>query len=544
MKKIFVFIVIVTWQIQTYSQSLRTLVETEFSKCKTFFENTGFKLDIGSLQLDEGLQSHFNYQGNIVISLRQLEEYTNGGTNEFKKLFVRFVITHEVAHKYQSMMMKHQRVNEASGEVVEFLECNADMLAGFFMTQIVNMIDLPELMKNPSFDLTKYNSGREEFMYDVYRRILKMYAASKIISSHPSNDDRRLALRQGMIVGNLSYIQLLLNNPEGRSNLTSLQVKHFKGMASLLKRGLNYDSVRGPLVWAHEESIRIVNENNSLCQNMIIFDKKIDWNKSGDDPTVNFSFKVINLNSVKVQFAGRVTTELVQRHNPSNVVVTIPVDGFLFNRAVMPNEVIEISGKLEWLSNNEFMPRIILPTDSEGLYWTFSFDKPITDPKPRKRYSNPEGQGPILDNEVTDLLSYLWSNRNDLRSYIQGVGYSFAKSTDRLIKSKVYYRSPFQLRADNPGSISYDQRTKRVVCRFDIIDSSSYDNVNKRYNEIVLAILDELPILSAEPFQEEDKSQVTEFRKDNIKWAEVTMNYDPDDKAYSLNIEFFGKVEE
>jgi hypothetical protein len=543
MKKIFYLIFIISVQSQTYCQSLQALVEAEFSKCKTFFKESGFELDIGNLRLDEGLQSHIDYQGDVVISLRQLEEYTGAGNIEFKKLFVRFVINHEVAHKYQIKMMKHQRVNEAHGEVVEFLECNADMLAGFFMTQLMNMVDLPELMKNPLFDLTKYNNGREEFMYSVYNSILEMYAASKMISSHPSNEDRRLSLRQGMLIGNLSYMQLLLSDPEARSKLTSQQVQQYKGTVDLLQRGLNYDPARGPLIWAHEESIRIVGENNSLCQHMVIFDNHVEWHKSADDPTVDFSFKVMNLNPNKVRFAGRVTTEVIQRNKPLDVVVTAPVDGFIFDRPVMPNEVIEISGKLEWAATEKFMPRIILPIDEEGLYWTFNFDKPETDPRPRKRYSKPEVNGPIEDREVTDLLSYLWNNRNDLRSFVEGVGHSFARSADRVTKGKIYYRSQFTLRAEDPGIIRYDQCSKRIVCSFNIIESLNYEAVNKRYDEIVKAIISDLPQLTSEAFPEEDKSKFTQFSNENIKWAEITMDYDADKKTYSLSATFFGKTE-
>lgn len=503
------------------AQQIKAVAEHEFETMAGMWRQ--MQLDPGTLTWSTEHGSHASHNSEIVLNAGQLERFTAGKSADFQKMFVRLILSHELGHRFQMSAAFGKNMKDAQGESVTFLECFADILAGYYMSCRANMVDMPVLMADPAFDMSAYQEKHRAVAYQVFEQVLAMDRVSQLSVTHPENEERRLAIRQGLLIGELFFLQLLLQQrTENPDAFPEEAWNRAVEIEEILRRSLHYTGAPGGVFrWMHEEAIRILNENNSVCRNLVLFDRQIQWNESDDNPEVRFSFRIWNNNDVKVRFAGRVTTDIRLRNNPSNVIQSGSVDSYSYDRAINPGDTICVQGTLRWMASDEYMPYIALPDSPGTLYWAFNFDKPQVDPVTRRRYQPRVSDEAVSDEEVTDMISFLWANRNAWMEYVKGIGSTFEKDRSKLETSVVFFDSPFRLRPEMHGYIKKDLEKERISCTVDVLITSSRKEAIRRQESLIDQIKSDIPQFTFERGYNIGVERVDFFTRNNKIVMEV-----------------------
>lgn len=492
--------------------------------------------------------THVEYGNNdLIINLEQVEKYTKDSSDKFKLMFVKFIMAHEIAHKMQLNGYSKEQLQLARGEQLVFLECDADIVAGLILSHLFNNIEIPELAKIPGFEMEKYKQEGLATMITVYKRILEMDRHSASIRSHPVNEDRLFAFRQGMIAGNcFSNYFLFQDETPSSLNMTQEDYNRIKQVYDDLGKAINFDPYdkknNNPFIWAHREAILITHENNSLARNLILYNTKIKWDTSALNPIVSYSFELLNKNKRPVRFISRLYTELIPRNDRSNIVTIVPVDAIVIDKVINAGANIEISGKLNWKAFEEYMPNFSFPGTSRSLYYVFDRDYFVTDTTSVETY---DADFTYWNNStvanIGDFVNYLYPKRNNFFSYTKGIGSSYAKNPDEIETEYISYDPIFEVENHK------DQRFYLLPSENDIFFSfiafKSFDGTlaKKKYREIIDELSSTLPQLKISSPKVNDGNFAQAFTDNNGKEViEISYEYKKYEKKYAVTIEING----
>ena len=525
---------------QNSERDLKSIINAEFEKVKAIAPT--LNIHLGHINYSDESESHVvNGDSNIVLNVKEIEKYTNDSSINFKSLFVRFVIAHELGHKIQFGGYSRDVINESKGEQLVFLECDADILAGFIIGQIFYTIELPHLTNQSNFNIEAYTQKRSSDIFKVYMQIIKMDKVNEKIKTHPSNDQRLVAVRQGILLSTWSIYNFVFSNEQlSTSKLSDPEVEKDENMYDMLTKGLGlYSSKTGvnPFLWAHEEAIRIIHENGSLARDLVRYDEEINWDKSPAHPTVYFSFRIVNYNSRTVRFSGKVFTEIVLRTDPKNVIKLAPIDAFVFDQTLFPGQDIRLSGELHWLAEKEYMPHIVLPGYDRSLYWVFDKNNPMPDRANMLTYDvNFSTWNANSLDDIVDLINFIVAKRNTLINYASGIGIS--KETDRsqIQDSPIYYQPNFKTESSDDQQILYNRKDSTITYTFNAFTSSDSGMAKLRLDQIIKKIALSLP-----RFQQFN-ANATEINKakfvDNARSTiSIFSRYDYSSHTYEIPIE-------
>ena len=288
-----------------------------------------------------------------------------------------------------------------------------------------------------------------------------MDQANVNVTTHPTHDQRLLALQEGLI---LAYCNSWSNYDSTKDTSNIIYNRHLQQQIAEVGKAIGYsiaaDSLSDPFYWASLEAARILHHNNMLANGVITFNKRTDWYSSQRPPrivtypSVEYSFDVYNSNSVKITFAGRVYTYCMDTNSNNEVFQLTIIDGESFSIQIEPGHTATISGEIKWGSPYAWClpgttPYIVLPGDRHSVYWVYEGDRPKHDSIrwDSFHFSIEEWDENSTD-EVIDLIKYISHPSHDLHNYLRGIGSSDAISADQLESAPKYYQSLFN--AGNP----------------------------------------------------------------------------------------------
>lgn len=525
------------------SDSLKEIIELEFLKFQSVAKTNNIIL--GKIVYSETENSHVNADNNIVINLKQIEKYTKYTSYDFKSLFAKFVIAHELGHKIQKNSFKKEVILSSKGESILFLECNADILAGILTSQVFETVEVIELRKkDPNFDPNIYNIQKSSVTFEVYKRIFEMDNRNAISKTHPSNEDRLMAVRTGLLAGHIWTFYFSINQPDPSVKLPPInELNRLKELYNNFSKAIDfnpYDRNNNNIyTWAHSEAIRIVNENNSMANNLIIFDNQVDWNKSSDNPIVNFSFKALNNNSNTINFNGRVFTELIPRNDTKNIIKSAPVDGYAFNKVIAPHDTIVISGQLNWAADKDYMPHIIVPGDSRSLYWVFDQSNPKVDTVDFENIKiNFQEWSPESKNRLVDLINKVLENKDILLNCRKGVGISTARNTNQIEKRGVNYIPLFMSNKEEEQTVYLKQNGDKIKFVIDVFNWNDENVAKDCFEQVNDAVKQSL----GQDYMPSEtkiigKIKYVNYTLNNKRVLRITLNYDSLDKYSYITVE-------
>jgi hypothetical protein len=482
---------------------LQSEVETEFAR----FKNSGIDIlkGIDSLVFTNEASSHITAGSKVVhINLNEINKAVAGQSTAFRKIFIQYVIGHELGHNMQFKGYQKGVLEKGNGtaESSVFLECNADLLAGIFIT-IVQQNELnTRQATQPGFNMLQFAQETNKETFNLYSTIYNMPVTSGA-KTHPGNNKRLLAFKEGILAGKCLYFSWVKYDAQ---NAQYLSYNEFEGQKNLYRqfgKALGYNPYNAaesnPFVWAHLEAIRIVNNSDTYAKQLIIFNRVVE--QRPQTGTVYFSFDVLNNNTVAVNFVGRVYTEMIQQFKPEELILNAPLDGEQFNRTIQPAEKITISGELKTINEGDYTSRLILPGDLCSLYYVFD-----ATPNPTMDYNNvfaivtdfsKWNSNTITD--VTDHIADIEPKRQNLFKYAGGVAVVKRKKFEGVTTALRSYEPTFKTGADPYQKINYFPTSGKCYYEFSV-NTGTYNasEAIKKFNGIVDAIKSELSYTAAD----------------------------------------------
>lgn len=536
---------------QLHADNLRDITTIEYQKLKKVCTES-LSMTLGQLIFTNEAQSHVTTNNSdVYISLTQIERYTKDSGQKFQEAFIKFILAHEIGHKLQiNSYKKKYLIDNSKGESRVFLECYADILAGFLMTSVFTIIEIPEILKqNPNADLATINKLSLTTSLSVYKRITEMDRLNTLIKTHPRNEERLMAIRQGTILGNIYSMYIFFYHSDTTTSpLPQETLNQYKEVYHTLVKALDYDPQNSQkanmFFWAHSEAIRIIHENNSLARTLIIYDKTIEWDKSASNPYVSVSFKVMNTGPKAVRFSGRITTEMIPRNDRANIVNISPVDGYSFDTYISPNQSEHFSAKLRWAATEEHMPRVILPGDKRSLYWVFDKLNPEVDITDAEEYYS--GIDPAkessLENTI-ELIAVVLGKIKNLYAFTKGIGHSNEISSQKVLKGKINYAPLVDNGPAYEHTIEIDKDESLNTFSFIAFQSSNEASAKKYFKTLINEITTNFPQkLDVDTYEKNSYSEV-EFSLPNNQQIICYLEYDNDEKTYRISVELQGPIE-
>lgn len=447
-----------------------------------------FNLTLRNVVFTDNESSHVsNGDPDINVQLSQIQEFTKDSSADFKRLFIEFMLAHEIGHKIQFGGYHKDVITQTKGgEGTIFLECNADILGGFIMISAMNTVEMPELtQQNPSFDFESYNQNNLIAMNSVYKKIFEMDQLNTNISTHPNNLQRLLATREGVILGN--YVAMKFADIS-KSNQPPEKIKQYQTTLKDLSKTLGFTTDKqwgdNPLVWAHLEAIRITNENNLLAKNLIRFDKQ-DEREYGDDPYSSFSFKIYNKNSVPIRFAGRVLADMHPPYDNNDYTKHYPLDGMVFDTTIGANEVAEISGRLKIITEPDYVTDIVMPGDKGSAFFVFDSQHYMTDQEDRESENSDfsEWNDQSLSN-VDDHIKAVDFKRSDFFKYAKGIGVSMEAQQGRLSQHLRRFQPSFKGGMQDDQYFTYFESSHQMDYHFNACSLPDANKVKQHFYDI------------------------------------------------------------
>ena len=157
----------------------------------------GFGLTLGNLVFSAASTHVMTKNPDVNVNLDEIGQYTAGESDAFKTMFVRFVIGHELGHKFEANGYRPEVLQKSKGEAVVFLECYADILSGMMVSGIANTVD-KQVITNADGSFTAAYLQAQDIRFAVLKKILVMDRLNATVETHPRNIDRLVAFRQGL----------------------------------------------------------------------------------------------------------------------------------------------------------------------------------------------------------------------------------------------------------------------------------------------------------------------------------------------------------
>lgn len=485
---------------------LKKLVEIEFEKFKPVAVVNNIILD--KIVYSNSISTHvIRADNNIFINVEEIEKFTQGESENFKSLFIKFIIAHEMGHKIQYNGYRENVIQSSKGESIVFLECQADILSGMLISQVYNNVEIPNMQKaNPNFSLQNYNREFGPTFFAVYKRILEMDNINNDQKTHPDNITRLTAFRNGKLAGDIWTFYFASKDVD--LNVQKISAEQFKDLQDTYKRfskALDFDpsdkTKNNIYIWSHAEAIRLIHENNIIANNLIMYDKYVEWNTSADTPIVYFTFKILNNNNFAIDFNGRVYVEIIPRNNHLDIINSGPTDGYVFDKIINANDSVEISAELNWIADKDYMPQIVLPGEKRSIYWAFPTDNQYVDTATVEKFnfSMSKWNENTLD-DLTDLINYVYLRRNDFKNLEKGLGISIALTSDQIKNHKITYPAKFIMNNEEDDQICFEERNKKtkfVINTLHWQDSTianqNFDALNSKLKETFPGLLQNQP---------------------------------------------------
>lgn len=275
----------------------------------------------------------------IEISRKQMRLVRErSGVRRFREM-VRFFLAHEKAHQFQYRMYSAAAVKDADAERRRLYECQADVLAGKYLV---------EMMGSPTESDLQIIQDTLQFLFDIGEREFSD-------SDHPSHEARRTAIRLGMASGTITSLSRFPPDPVNQSMIRSLAEK--------------VDFLPGETVmdWSYRLSKKITHYSRATSADLSLEDKQVDWDTRASNPFVTFSLTYKNTGSRSLMVDMEVQCAAVPRDDDENTKYWLKWSVKNFRFKLSPGGRFTANGKLQWYGDRNLMPRLVYPPDPKAL---------------------------------------------------------------------------------------------------------------------------------------------------------------------------------
>lgn len=469
---------------------LRQAVQNAFDTLKYIAQEPNASLEFDN---SRQLNTESRKQGRIIVNLRQIQYILNHVDEIYSKDVIRLIVGHELGHQVQYRYYTNQQFSPVLNE------CQADILAGFFLFQI----SLQEFYKeNP---LLHENDPRISKLDSHFARVV-LAGVSAIFdlgddytkdNTHPRNEQRRLAVRDGFTYGGFWIVDAAHNLPQ-LSNTIHLQAYQ---EGEKLKKILNYLPADNVLTWSYRHAKNIVHFQQENSKNIVVY-SDWKWDTTRTNPYCSYTHKIKNIGDkiVSVNFEDQIYTAL--RTDPSNSLYWDIVSNNSYALALQPGETKSITGRLKWDATIDLEPYFVKIGDKGSLYSCSTIIHKEEDISSYMPAAFDDVHAPSLD----AVLDVILSERDKFTSYIDGIGnVYFDDSFDNID-----YPSRLKVPVANETRIHFDRRNNAYSMYVNLYVGAYRDVALTRINSILEAMKKIAPRNQYEIITDESDNKVWE----------------------------------
>ena len=279
----------------------------------------------------------------ILVSIPILNKIATSYSPSVARLITEFLVAHEFGHQMQYLKNVIDLSNNNSCELRTLFEAQADILAGYFVSDMEGWNDTLKLKTEGSvykqFNEYIYDLGNTEFAY----------------GTHPSHMQRRNAIRLGII------FNLLDGDMDDRKKLK-------------LKQSMGSQKNDSLFTWSMMMAKRIVHYPNFVIENISITSSDVQFDTSSSHPIVVFQkvFKNIGNKPIHLFMQFELLGKILGYGPEDKDERQTPFQGesHIYECVLNPRDTVLFRGTLNWanVSKGKYRPVMIFPPDNDALY--------------------------------------------------------------------------------------------------------------------------------------------------------------------------------
>lgn len=338
--------------------SIESQINTEFQLLKQIVGNPSISLiiDVNSKTSSEAEPM----KGKITFKIKELNSITEEIGEKYRRDMIRLILAHEYGHQIQF------RYND--GQTNLAYECQADIIAGYLLFRL-NSIETGEWsLKNKINDALdpRYKKRLAEWGDRLNASLTAIFKeGSNYVSnpSHPTSDERRLALRDGYNYGNVwLFSEQSENSPPSTPNL-----EMNRGIGNRFKSMLGFLPQDDLNSWSRRHTAKILHTFTENCRNIVIY-TNYDIDSLGATLNVKYRQQITNTGKKIITFNYLNQVYNSNLDDPKNTLYWELAGTANHSLTLKPGETRYIEGTLEFLSSYNYKCFFIYPGVRGSLY--------------------------------------------------------------------------------------------------------------------------------------------------------------------------------
>jgi hypothetical protein len=458
-------------------------------------------------------------KGILVFQLRELTTITAAIGKTYQRDMIRLIIAHELGHQMQ--------YGTQSNRAGPLYECQADILAGYLLWRaegaeqgiwLKNAGLTDARNANYQKKVAEWNDRFSASMTAIFR-VGDNYVLKP---SHPTSDQRRLALRDGYNYGNIWLFGDFLENDPVLSKSVNApgmreRCKKFKALLGFLPG----DNLIG---WSNRHARKILHLSIDNCKDIIVY-----TNYAVDSTELylhtDYLQQITNIGKKKITFSFYNQVYNSKRKDPANTLYWELLATAAHSITLLPGQTTSVQGRLNFLSTNDFTPTFIYPGKAGALFSCST----LYDTEDGGVIAASHFSGGKLQADKYILDAYLKS-RDQLADLIGSVGISFNQESVR----NIFYISRLQVAAARYTRITYDGLQQKYGLEVGYYHGGQKTKALQAVREVIKLLTPlQYRILQTPPGNGEQSAwQITD--ETNELLGRISMNYSPSFGNYDV----------
>ena len=521
-------IALITLMSYTHSYAQQTvddLIHSEFQAIQDLPQVPRVTLNIE--HTPNGTSGDLPPTGVLNLNLPEEENLTKEIGAKYQRDIIRLILAHEMGHQIQ--------YNLQSNRAGLVYECQADIIAGFTIYQ---------LMFKEGSDYIRAN-GNHGYLDPGYQRIMQeqkdRFEASltaifkegsdhELEPSHPTDDERRLAVRDGYNYGNIWTMTAFLSNPP--PGYTDIQNVEMKLSLERFETQLDYIPGDNVVYWSKRQAQKIIHAFLPNCKNIVCY-TQYTVDSSRLYAFIKYEQQITNTGKKILTFSYYNQIYSKKKSDPKNTLYWQLLVTDAKTITLAPNETQYINGRLEWLPNNDQSAEFVYPGKEGALYACSSLtDPPENVPDRMERYF----KGGVSQSDE-DMLDGFLSSRDRLEDFIGSVG----KVKQPESAENPIYLCRVQLADARTTEIQYSNSTGQyqLNAQYDV-DVQKPDAIHT-ITELIKALKDRNYVIQEHNLPDNNDRQWDIIDRHGVVAGAVYLNYSVAFQNYKTSLEVFGK---
>lgn len=298
-------------------------------------------------------------RGGVIVKFSELDEYAKRVGVKQMRQFLILVLAHEVTHLIQEARYEDYRSKEISADRKRLFECQADILAGKYLSETQGEPD--QTFKEAIIDALK-----------VAHAIAEGNGSGE--STHPSPEQRRTAVQLGMASGLIDRLNKLPRTRENDSMIWTIADK--------------IDRLPGemPLDWSMKIARRVIHVDDIALKDIVVTKSDIRWDTDPRNPFVKFDYAFKNEGVRVVKLELEFQCVLVLRADSENTLEWKKWSVKNYQVRLKPGEQFIAKNQLLWggdaasvlpaVDLKKFMPKFLAPIERKNALFSAQYDDP------------------------------------------------------------------------------------------------------------------------------------------------------------------------